>query len=200
MEAVTFKLHKPIENEKGTRIEECVELNNVVVLEKRRTSVDLSGHSQRELNWLMKVGGDLSRSEAIQQALYLHFWLATMEADKSKVIICDPDGGNSLMVLSLIAFNNVTRSTKDDQKPLRLTLELPAKAVKEIEQLREQTGEKKLADVIRQAIHINWVLLNEVRLGRKVIIRETTNEEFDLFVPSEIEQIEEPPERHVVAT
>ena len=156
--------------------------DNVITLEKRRTSVDLSARTLKELDWLAGGPEAKRRAEAIRTSLFLFWMLAGMEAHKTDIFVRDSDGNNALFVPTLNAINGLLRaSTKADG--IRLTLELPARTLRELEELRKYTGETKKADVIRQAIHLNWVLFNEVQKGRKVVVREPSGEEYDLFVP-----------------
>jgi len=155
--------------------------DNVITLEKRRTSVDLSARTLKELDWLAGGPEAKRRAEAIRTSLFLFWMLAGMEAHKTDIFVRDSDGNNALFVPTLNAINGLLRaSTRGDG--IRLTLELSARTQRELEELRKYTGETKQADVIRQAIHLNWVLFNEVQKGRKVVVREPSGEEYDLFV------------------
>ena len=170
-----------VEGDVGASLFDHDSADNVVSLEKRRTSVDLSETSQQELDWLCTATGG-GRADVIRMSLYLFWLLAGMENRNLAIVIRDDDGKNVLFVPTLAAINGLLRGSTADKR-LRLTLELPAKALRELEELRKYTGENKKADVIRQAIHLNWALFNEVQKGRKVVVREPTGEEYDLFVP-----------------
>ena len=172
----------PIEGNVGASLIDQDSAENVVSLQKRRTSVDLSMESQEELDWLRTTTGARNRADVIRMALYLFWLLAGMENKSLAIVIRDDDGKNVLFVPTLAAINGLLRASTAEKR-LRLTLELPAKALRELEELRLYTGETKKADVIRQAIHLSWALFNEVQKGRKVVVRELGGEEYDLFVP-----------------
>lgn len=197
-----MKHHSPLPGlvwpKQSDPIIEELPVDNVIMLEKRRTSVDLSARTLKELDWLAGGPETKRRAEALRTSLYLFWILAGMEVRKLEIFIRDPNGKNALFVSTLNAINGLLRSSiKTDG--IRLTLELPARTLREIEELRKHTGETKKADVIRQAIHLNWVLFNEVQKGRSVIIREPDGEEYDLFVPESEATTKIQPEPKVAA-
>lgn len=155
--------------------------DNVVRLDKRRTTVDFSLQSKGELNWLMNVTGCESRGDIIGTSLTLFSALVEMEHRDVQLFIQDSDGSNALLIPSFRAVNGLLRSScKTDRT--RFTLELPAMAVRNLEKLKASSGERKTADVIRQAVHLHWVLLNEVEKGRKVVVNErTSGNTYELF-------------------
>ena len=177
-----FSLPNLVESGLGDPILDEPPTDNVIKLEKRRTSVDLSARTLKELDWLAGGSEAKRRAEALRSSLFLFWMLAGMEARKVSIFIRDSDGNNSLFVPTLNAINGLLRSSAKADG-IRLTLELPTRTLNELEQLRKYTGETKKADVIRQSIHLNWVLSNEVQKGRKVVVKEPTGDEYDLFVP-----------------
>ncbi len=158
-----------------------VKADNIVPLDRQRTSVDLSSQTKRELDWLVDATGSGGRAEVIRLSLLTFWTLAGIEKRNIAIIIRDQSGSNGLFIPSLRAVNGVLRGCNSADR-LRITLEFPARARKELEELRAYTGEKKKADVIRQAIHLHWVLLNEIAQGRRIVVREQdTGEEYDMF-------------------
>lgn len=157
---------------------------NVIALDKRRTSVDLSGRTLKELDWLAGGSEKRLRTEALRKSLFLFWMLAGMEVRNIELFIRDDNGRNSLFVTTLNAINGLLRSSGPNDG-LRLTLELPARTMKEIDELRKYTGERKIADVIRQAIHLHWILSNEFKKGRRIIAKEENGDTYDLFVPDD---------------
>lgn len=186
----TFSLPSLVGIGMGETILEETPADNVITLEKRRTSVDLSARTLKELDWLAGGPETKKRAEALRESLYLFWMLAGMEERRIEVFIQDEDGGNSLFVPTLNAINGLLRSSGRTDG-IRFTLELPARTLREIDELRKYTGESKLADVIRQAIHLNWTLFNEVQKGRKVIVREPSGEKYDLFV-ADADEVDHP--------
>lgn len=162
---------------------------NVVRLDKRRTSFDLSAQTKREIKCLTHhFGGNASRVEIIRNSLLVYWTLASMENDTVAIIIRDPEARNgyqdTIFSPALRAANSLLRSSKHDART-KITLELPARAMRMLDQLREQTGETTKADVIRQAIHIHWVLRTQIASGRKIIVQRNepggVREECELF-------------------
>ncbi len=162
---------------------------NVVRLDKRRTSFDLSAQTKREIKCLTHhFGGNASRVEIIRNSLLVYWTLSSLEDDTVAIIIRDPEApyGNQDTIFSpaLRAANSLLRASKHDART-KITLELPARAMRMLEQLRERTGETTKADVIRQAIHVHWVLRTQIASGRKVIVQRNgpggIREECELF-------------------
>jgi len=176
----------------GTRRDtstKSAQTDNVIQFSKRRMSVDLSTQTQGELTWLMTITGSDRRSDVIGTALILFSALADMEARNLELFIQDSDGANSLFIPSLRAVNGLLRTSQRATRST-ITLELARKAYEDLDNLKKKTGEKSKSDVIRQSIHLYWVLVNEVEKGRRVIVKDRERSEtYDLFdLGSELDQ------------
>lgn len=157
-----------------------IKARNVIVLDKQRTTLDFSVQTANEVDLLMKLTGSESMSDVIRSSLTMFSALDKMEARGDSMFIRDEDGSNALFIPSLRAVNGLLRSSCRTKKR-RVTLELNARAANTLKALQQATGETKKTDVIRQAIHLHWTLLNEADQGRRVVVRDKNNEEYDMF-------------------
>ena len=156
--------------------------NKVTSLVHQRTSVQLSPTVLERLDFIVENGGYASRAEGVRASLQLEHLLWTQEDRGREVVIREATGKNRMVFASGFALRNLFRADKKE-KPKQFTVELPAKSVRDIERLKDLSGEKTKSDVLRNAINMHFFLMGEVRSGAQVLVRDRSGEETTLFAP-----------------